>query len=135
MSDDAVEKVTQGLFGVVNEGGGTAYHLRLANVDLCGKSGTAQLMSYDAANRLGTKKMDGWFVGFAPRRNPEIVVAAIVQDTMEHGGEAAGPVVRDIVKMYYDKKTAHTQQQAGNEAPAQPNANHPLVATVGGQHP
>ena len=135
MSDDAVEKVTQGLFGVVNEGGGTAYHLRLANIDLCGKSGTAQLMSYDAANRLGTKKMDGWFVGFAPRRNPEIVVAAIVQDTMEHGGEAAGPVVRDIVKMYYDKKAAHNQQQAGTEAPAQPNVNRPLVATVGGQQP
>src|ERR1700674_5062320 len=112
LSDDAVEKVTQGLFGVVNEGGGTAYHLRLANIDLCGKSGTAQLMSYDAANRLGTKKMDGWFVGFAPRRNPDIVVAAIVQDTMEHGGEAAGPVVRDVVKLYYDKKAAHIQQHA-----------------------
>jgi penicillin-binding protein 2 len=119
----------------VNEGGGTAYHLRLANIDLCGKSGTAQLMSYDAANRLGTKKMDGWFVGFAPRRNPEIVVAAIVQDTMEHGGEAAGPVVRDIVKMYYDKKAAHNQQQAGGEAPAQPSSNRPLVATVRGQRP
>jgi hypothetical protein len=79
--------------------------------------------------------MDGWFVGFAPRRNPEIVVAAIVQDTMEHGGEAAGPVVRDIVKMYYDKKAAHNQQQAGGEAPAQPGVNRPLVATVGDQHP
>ena len=31
---------------------------------------------------------------------------------MEHGGEAAGPVVRDIVKAFYDKKTARTQQQA-----------------------
>jgi cell division protein FtsI/penicillin-binding protein 2 len=109
--------------------------LRLQNIDLCGKSGTAQLMSYDAANRLGTKKMDGWFVGFAPRRNPDIVVAAIVQDTMEHGGEAAGPVVRDVVKLYYDKKAAHIQQQAGGATPAQPNGNHPLVATVGAEHP
>jgi hypothetical protein len=63
------------------------------------------------------------------------VVAAIVQDTMEHGGEAAGPVVRDVVKLYYDKKAAHQQQQAGTQAPAPPNASHPLVATVGGQHP
>jgi len=135
LSDSTVETVTQGLYGVVNEGGGTGYHLRLQNVDFCGKSGTAQLMSYDAANRLGTKKMDGWFVGFAPRRNPEIVVAAIVQDTLEHGGEAAGPVVRDVVKLYYDKKAARQQQQAGAEGPAQPYASHPLVATVGGQHP
>ena len=139
LSDNAVEQVTQGLYGVVNEGGGTAYHLRLQNIDLCGKSGTAQLMSYDAANRLGTKKMDGWFVGFAPRRNPEIVVAAIVQDTVEHGGEAAGPVVRDIVKTFYDKKNARTQQTATNVAPAPgpapAPAAHPLVATVGVQHP
>ena len=140
LSDNTVEQVTQGLYGVVNEGGGTAYHLRLQNIDLCGKSGTAQLMSYDAANRLGTKKMDGWFVGFAPRRNPEIVVAAIVQDTVEHGGEAAGPVVRDIVKTFYDKKNARTQQTATNvaaapaQAPAQLAAR-PLVATVGVQHP
>jgi Penicillin binding protein transpeptidase domain len=63
-------------------------------------------MSYAAASRqgLGKGRNDGWFVGFAPRRNPEIVVAAMVQDTMEHGGAAAGPVVRDIVKAYYDKK-------------------------------
>ncbi len=135
ISDNTVEQVTQGLYGVVNEGGGTGYHLRLQNVDLCGKSGTAQLMSYDAAKRLGTKTMDGWFVGFAPRRNPEIVIAAIVQDTMEHGGEAAGPVVRDIVKAYYDKKNARTQQQATAASPAQPNSTKPLVATVGAPRP
>jgi penicillin-binding protein 2 len=150
ISDEAVEKVTDGLFGVVNEAGGTAYHLRLANVELCGKSGTAQLMSYDAANRIGKKTMDGWFVGFAPKRDPEIVVAAIVQDTMEHGGEAAGPVVKDIVKMYYDKKAGTTQQQTkvvptnppSAETPAtlkqtsasadKPASAQPLVATVGG---
>jgi penicillin-binding protein 2 len=139
LSDNAVDQVTQGLFGVVNEPGGTGYHLRIQNIDFCGKSGTAQLMSYDASNRLGTKKMDGWFVGFAPRRNPDIVVAAIVQDTVEHGGEAAGPVVHDIVKMYYDKKTAHPAQQASNGAPAQPDQsaqqNSQLVAKAGGQRP
>jgi hypothetical protein len=54
---------------------------------------------------------------------------------MEHGGEAAGPVVRDVVKLYYDKKAAHNQQQAGTADPAQPNATHAMVATVGGQHP
>ena len=135
LSDNAVEQVTQGLFGVVNEPGGTGYHLRIQNIDFCGKSGTAQLMSYDASNRLGTKKMDGWFVGFAPRRNPDIVVAAIVQDTVEHGGEAAGPVVHDIVKMFYDKKAAHPPQQAGTTAPVQPESNSQLVAKAGGQRP
>jgi penicillin-binding protein 2 len=135
LSDNTVEQVTQGLYGVVNEGGGTGYHLRLQNIDLCGKSGTAQLMSYNAASRLGSKTMDGWFVGFAPRRNPEIVIAAIVQDTMEHGGEVAGPVVRDIVKAYYDKKNARMQQQATTGSPAQSGSTQPLVATVGARRP
>jgi hypothetical protein len=39
------------------------------------------------------------------------VVAAVVQDTAEHGGTAAGPVVRDIVKAYYDKKNKKNQGQ------------------------
>jgi len=135
LSDNTVDLVTEGLYGVVNEGGGTAYHLRLQNIDFCGKSGTAQLMSYNAADRMGTKNMDAWFVGFAPRKNPEIVVAAIVQNTVEHGGEAAGPVVRDIVKAYFDKKNGvplHPETTtAQNTAPAA----RPLVATVGAARP
>jgi hypothetical protein len=51
---------------------------------------------------------------------------------MEHGGEAAGPVVRDVVKAYYDKKNAGTQQTAGVAPPAPPAPVRPIVATVGG---
>jgi hypothetical protein len=68
---------------------------------------------------LGKGKNDGWFVGYAPRRNPEIIVAAVVQDTAEHGGQAAGPVVRDIVKAYYDKKNKKTQGQVTAENQSQ----------------
>jgi len=46
---------------------------------------------------------NAWFVGFAPRRAPEIVVVAL----FEHGvhGNYAGPIVRDVIKAYFDKKT------------------------------
>jgi hypothetical protein len=37
--------------------------------------------------------------------------------------------------MFYDKKTAHNQQQATTATPQQPIANGALVATVGGQRP
>jgi penicillin-binding protein 2 len=132
LSEETVEKVTQGMYGVVNEGGGTGASLKLANIELCGKSGTAQLMSFEAGSRLGkNNKNDGWFVGYAPRRNPEIVVAAVVQDTAQHGGTAAGPVVRDIVKAFYDKKTSRPQQQASADGPVQLAPVRPLVATVG----
>jgi hypothetical protein len=35
----------------------------------------------------------------------------LVQESGKHGGEAAGPVVRDIIKTYYDKKAKKTQGQ------------------------
>ena len=111
LAEDTVEQVTQGMYGVINEGG-TGSSLKLQNIEFSGKSGTAQLMSYDAGNRMGKKgkETNGWFVGYAPRRNPEIVIAALVQGSSEHGGTTAGPVVRDIVKAYYDKKAGHKDQ-------------------------
>jgi penicillin-binding protein 2 len=105
LAEDTVEEVTQGMYGVINEGG-TGSSLKLQNIEFSGKSGTAQLMSYGAGSKLGQKgkETNGWFVGYAPRRNPEIVVAAVIQGSSEHGGTTAGPVVRDLVKAYYYKK-------------------------------
>jgi penicillin-binding protein 2 len=121
LAESTVEQVTQGMYGVINEAGGTGNSVKLQGIEFCGKSGTAQMMSYSAASRLGLGKgkNDGWFVGFAPRRDPEIVVAAVVEDTSEHGGTVAGPVVRDIVKAYYDKKEkkAHGESTAQNRPP------------------
>jgi penicillin-binding protein 2 len=112
LAEETVEKVTQGMYGVINEGG-TGASLKLQNIEFSGKSGTAQLMSYDVGNRMGKKgkETNGWFVGYAPRRNPEIVVAAVIQGSSEHGGTTAGPVVRDLVKAYYEKKNGQTPQQ------------------------
>jgi penicillin-binding protein 2 len=123
LAESTVEQVTQGMYGVINEPGGTGNSIKLQGIEFCGKSGTAQLMSYAASSRLGQGKgkNDGWFVGFAPRRNPEIVVAAVVEDTSEHGGTASGPVVRDIVKAYYDKKEKKTQGQGSTAQNLKPN--------------
>lgn len=112
ISEPTVEKVTQGMYGVVNEGG-TAAGARLEGIELCGKSGSAQVIGYDTRDKYGKKKQfkdNAWFVGYAPRRNPEIVVAVLVESG-EHGGAVAGPVARDIIKTYYDKKTKKSQQQ------------------------
>jgi hypothetical protein len=38
-------------------------------------------------------------------------VAVLVQESGKHGGEAAGPVVRDVIKAYYDKKAKRTEGQ------------------------
>ncbi|HEX8764322.1 MAG TPA: penicillin-binding transpeptidase domain-containing protein, partial [Candidatus Acidoferrum sp.] len=114
ISEHTIEEVTDAMYGVVNEPHGTGGQLRLAGIELSGKSGTAQVIGYDkmAAIRKEKKFEDNaWFVGYAPRRNPEIVVSVLVQESGKHGGEAAGPVVRDVIKAYYDKKNKKTQGQ------------------------
>jgi penicillin-binding protein 2 len=114
ISEDTTEKVTQAMFGVVNEGGGTAYASHLQGIEFCGKTGSAQVISGEGRQRVGkgvrAYKDNAWFVGYAPRRNPEIVVAVLVQSG-EHGATAAAPVARDIIKAYYDKRSRKEQKQ------------------------
>jgi penicillin-binding protein 2 len=102
-----VQDIVDGMYGVINEGG-TGAQSAIPGIEFCGKTGSAQLASVDvakaaAANHETDLKDNAWFVGFAPRRAPEIVVVAL----FEHGvhGNLAGPIVRDVVKAYFDKKT------------------------------
>ena len=109
---DNVQKVIYGMWGVVNEGG-TGARARLANISLCGKTGTAQLASNTLlkGTKLGqTMKDNGWFVGFAPREAPEIVVVTLWENS--GWGAAASPIVRDVIKAYFDKKARLAAQQA-----------------------
>lgn len=103
LSPDNVEKVIYGTYGVVNEGG-TGVRARLPGIDVCGKTGTAQLASNQfLKGKTGKEYEDNaWFVGFAPRQAPEIVVVALY----DHGGHGqfAAPIVRDVLKAYFDKK-------------------------------
>ena len=134
ISDNTVDVVTQGMWGVVNEPDGTTSGLvKLKNIDFCGKTGTAQTMSFGLQNRLGKHvKENGWFVGYAPRRNPEIVVAALVQKG-GWGSTSAAPIVRDVVKAYFYKKYPSLQiTTAENTKPS--SAHEQLVARVG-THP
>jgi len=132
-----VQEITDALWGVVNEPGGTtSQQVRLEDVDFACKTGTAQTESFELQARLGKHlKENGWFIGIEPRRNPEIVVAALVQGA--GWGSAVAPIVRDVVKAYCDKKTARTPQQANGGQPAAPGADatamHPVAAAVGAQ--
>jgi penicillin-binding protein 2 len=107
-----IRKVIDGMFGVVNEPGGTGGRAKLPGIEVCGKTGTAQLASNDLLKGTSyglTHKDNAWFVGFAPRENPEIVVAALFESG-EHG-QLAAPIVRDVMKAYFDKKARLTQPQ------------------------
>ncbi|MCI0353764.1 MAG: penicillin-binding protein 2 [Acidobacteria bacterium] len=97
------EVITDAMAGVVNPGG-TAAGAHLAGIDWGGKTGSSQVVSNEARKRLTGRQFadNGWFVGVAPRRNPEIVVAVLVEQG-EHGYVAARLASR-IIKAHYDKK-------------------------------
>src|SRR6185437_13114093 len=85
LNPDNIAKVIYGMYGVVNENG-TAGRARLPGIEVCGKTGTAQVASNEYVKAHGNAhdlEDNGWFVGFAPREAPEIVVVALV----EHGGQ------------------------------------------------
>jgi len=117
LNPENVSKVVDGMYGVVNEGG-TGGRARIPGIDVCGKTGSAQLASNDylkgtAAGR--NLKDNAWFEGFAPCHAPEIVVVAL----FEHGehGQFAAPIVRDVMKAYFDKKarlSTEAQQEKAN---------------------
>lgn len=72
---------------------------------MCGKTGTAQLASNEVlkGTKIGqTMRDNAWFVGFAPMESPEIVVAALFEGGQH--GQLAAPIVRDVLKAYFDKK-------------------------------
>lgn len=109
ISEKTRKLVVDALYGVVNEVGGTAWWYRDKDLDIAGKTGTVQLYRisadkiYEKCEEMEeTKRHHGWFVGFAPAKNPEIVVAVIAEHAC-HGSSAAAPVVRDVIRAYYNK--------------------------------
>lgn len=106
LDDSTVEQITQAMWGVVNENG-TATVARSEGLEICGKTGTAQLISAKGLERIRGKRLphlvdNAWFVGYAPRRSPEIVVSVLIEQG-GHGASAA-PLARDVIHAYYEKK-------------------------------
>jgi penicillin-binding protein 2 len=98
---------------------GTANSAHLKDIDFAGKTGSAQTISNVAKAKLANGKSrfkdNGWFVGVEPRRNPEIVVCALLEGG-EHG-YLAGRVVAQVVKAYVEKKRRAPTKVAGAGAP------------------
>src|SRR5712672_352257 len=92
ISREQIDLVRKGLWKVVNEDGGTGGAARLKNVQVAGKTGTAQ------ATDRGHEENVAWFACFAPFDHPKYVVAVMVQGASGHGGEVAGPIATRILE-------------------------------------
>ena len=112
-----VDRVLDGMYGVVNEAGGTGGSAQIPGIAVCGKTGSAQRVSNELAKSgHATKEMadNAWFVAFAPRENPEIAVAVLWENAV-HGAYSA-PIARDIIKAYFDKKARLAMPQTEQTA-------------------
>jgi penicillin-binding protein 2 len=85
--------------------GGTSPMAAVPGIEIAGKTGSAQIVS------LATRAMfkdsealaqNGWFVGFTPRRNPDVVVCVLFQGG-EHG-KLAARLATQVIKAYVEKQ-------------------------------
>lgn len=86
---EAFEITKEGMFRVVH-GAGTATRIKLENVTIAGKTGTAQ-------NPHG--KDHAQFICFAPYENPKIAIAVLVEN-VGYGGTHAAPIAQKMIEAY-----------------------------------
>lgn len=93
--------VRDGLYGVVNEGGGTGGAAKSSIATVGGKTGTAQVVSIRKSSHLLPEKFrdHAWFVAFAPVEKPAIALCVFVEHG-GHGGAAAAPIAKLAIEAY-----------------------------------
>jgi len=91
--------------------GGSAPSANVPGIDIAGKTGSAQIVSLATRARFKNSEdlaQNGWFVGFTPRRNPDVVVCVLFQGG-EHGRLAAH-LATQVIKAYVDKQRRTPQK-------------------------
>ncbi len=108
ISPKTIEIVKKGMYDVVNTPGGTAFGIRIPGLDVCGKTGTAQAPRGQADH--------SWFVCFAPRENPKIAIAILVENA-GFGAAVAAPIARELLKEFFGIKEQGATIDSTNISP------------------
>ena len=124
LAPQTVETLRRGLWMVVNRRG-TGGRSRIADHDVIGKTGTAQVISLQGRAAAEGTDLDlrdhGWFVFAAPRDNPEIA-GVVFAEHSEHGYLAA-PIAKHIMETFFAKKE-------GRPLPTLPLPAQPIAVPV-----
>lgn len=94
--------------------GGTASGAHIPGIDIAGKTGSAQIVSLALRAKHKNDEdfaQNGWFVGFTPRRNPDVIVCVLFEGG-EHGRLAAR-LATQVIKAYVDKQRRVPTKMAG----------------------
>jgi penicillin-binding protein A len=97
--------LTDLMIGVVQSGTGVA--AALPNVQVAGKTGTAELgpkalqpgqeAPNPAEGEEPEQELDAWFTAFAPARDPELAIGVMVVNAAGDGGEVAAPIAAQVL--------------------------------------
>lgn len=93
-----MDRIRKGMWMAVNEPGGTAGRVKMPNIEVAAKTGTAQSMD------RGKKSNNSWTVSFAPFENPKYAVCVLVV-----GGKSGGKVCGPLVHLIYRGLFAHDE--------------------------
>jgi penicillin-binding protein 2 len=110
---ETIAAVKEGMRRVVAEG--TGYRARLAEVEVCGKTGSAQVVTHARLEKSPTAhevQPHGWFICFAPADRPRIALAVLVEHGRS-GGESAAPVARKILAHYFGLERVQPETSGG----------------------
>lgn len=132
-----IKAIQSGLVAVINEAGGTARRVRLPGITVAGKTGTAQVVGLKFEKSFGKEtdvpwkyRSHGLFVAYAPADDPQIAVGVVVEHGM-HGGSAAGPVAREVMKQFFGIREEGDPPAAAPPEPAEGAAT-PAAQAGGG---
>jgi penicillin-binding protein 2 len=98
---ETIAAVKEGMRAVVAEG--TGLRARLMTVEVCGKTGSAQVVAKSRLEKSPNAfemQPHGWFVAFAPADDPRIALAVLVEHGKSGAGSAA-PIARQILAEFF----------------------------------
>lgn len=110
--------VREGMREVVNNPMGTGYASRLAdpNVEMAGKTGTAQVFdgpqNVDTASLPWRFRPNALFIAFAPVAAPRYALSVVVEHGNE-GADAAAPIARDLMEAVLARDPANRSVPPG----------------------
>ena len=122
VSEKTLQIVREALRGAVNDPHGTGGTCALKDIQVAGKTGTAQVVRMPVnfkkgdMNRMPLKFRDhAWFVAYAPFEDPKISIAVLV----EHGGfgaSAAAPIAKKVIEKYFNLEPSPRLDRARKQA-------------------
>ena len=114
--------VIEGMSQVVNSPSGTAIYSKINDIEMCGKTGTVQ-------NPHGADH--SVFVAFAPRDNPKIAIAVVVENA-GFGSTWSAPIASLMVEKYLKRSVSRPKAYVdrlldANLLPGAPVKSKPVI--------